>query len=247
MYGTWRMKRAVLLATMMAWERYAVRVPVVRYPQGQKKRKKEAEEIGRNWRSNERSWFVLEGAATEGWDIDAKGGNEYLPDPTPLVRLYNDEMATAAIQHAMNLGRTQSGSRALAAIQIDPFYLAAQAIAKDVIAAQKMRVLFRQFVDVNFGTQVDVPTLSVSKIQGKNIDQVSQAMALAADAGLNFTDPEVEDAWRDIADLPRRVRAAAGLPEDVGLGPTPPQRPLPAGREGDGLAPVTPIGATAQA
>ena len=248
MYGPWKLKRAVMISAGMGWDRYAFGTPVIRYPGGPQK-KREAESIGRNWRAHERGWIVLEGAADQGWDVEIVGGNSTMGDSTPLVRVYNDEMQMSALQHFSALGRTGSGSRAVGDIQVEPFYLAAQALA-DQIAMQKMRLAFRRFVDLNFGAQFPVPRLNVQKIQARNVATLSAAIQELAAAGMDFTDRDTQNDLRDVLDLrhlpEELVETIQTLPDGVGVQATPnttvppPQRAVPpqiaaAAREGDGL------------
>lgn len=242
MYGPWKLKRAVMISAGMGWDRYAFGTPVVRYPKsGGQTRKREAEGIGRNWRSHERGWVVLEGAVADGWDVQIVGGNSTMGDPTPLVLMYNDEMRVAALQHFTGLGRIASGSRAVADIQVEPYYLAAQALA-DATAMQKMRLVFRRFIDLNFGTQFSVPTLNVAKMQAKNIQTLAAAIQELAAAGLNYTDADTQNDIRDALDLrhlPETAAAIAEAPEDLGVEATDNVGQGPGGvfaaREGDSL------------
>lgn len=230
MYGPWKLKRAVMISSGMGWDRYAFGTPVVRYPDGGGPgKKREAQDIGRNWRTHERGWVVLEGKKDQGWDVEIVGGSQTIGDASPMVRLYNDEIAMAALQQFTQLGRTGSGSRAVGDVQVEPFYLACQAIA-DSISMQKMRLQFRHFVDENFGPAFDVPRLNVSKIQAKNIVTLTTAISSLADAGFHFTDPDTQDDVRDMLDLRKLPKEARDAIESgqVGVSRTMPPAPSPA-------------------
>jgi hypothetical protein len=219
MYGPWKLKRAVMISAGIGWDRYAFGTPVVRYPlEGGAGKKREAEAIGRNWRTHERGWVVLEGTQAQGWDVEIVGGNSTMSDPSGLIRLYNDEIAMSAMQHFTQLGRTGSGSRAVGEVQVEPFYLASQAIA-DHVAMQKMRLAFRRFVDENFGPDLDVPRLNVSKIMARNVLVMAQALSYLADAGFSFTDPDTQNDIRDYLDLRHMPEAVQQVIEsgDVGV------------------------------
>lgn len=221
MFGPWRLKKSLMIAAAIGWDRYSSGVPVVRYPKGAGARAKlEAEQAARNYRTHERAWITFEGTVAEGWDLDIKGGANTLADPTPLIGLYNEEMATAALQIFSRLGTSHHGSRAVGQVLADPYYIAIQSYAKD-LAKTRMRTAFRTFVDINFGTGFKVPMLTVSKIQAQNILVLAQAMYYLAQAGLNFTDRDTQNDLRDQMDLrhlPEPVQAAiAELPDDVGI------------------------------
>ena len=243
-YGAWLLKKGMMTATAIGWDRYSSGIPVVRYPKGSgSENKRRAEEIGKNWRHHERGWVTLEGAATDGWDVEIKGGNGTLADPTPLLRHYDEQIAKAGLQQFSSLGTTERGSRAVGDVLVEPYYLAVQGIA-DSIRLARMRYVFRRFVDVNFGPEYAVPDLRVSKIQGKNLSVLARILADLSAAGLSFSDIRTQNDIRDLLEfehmeeLPAPARdAISSLPDDVGLDVAP-RLPSPGGapREGDSIA-----------
>lgn len=261
MYGSWKLKRAVMISAGIGWDRFAFGTPVVRYPKGGGfMRKKEAENIGRNWRGHERGYFVLEGTAAQGWDVSIEG-NGQMSDPTPLIHAYDEQIAAAALQHFIVLGRGSSGgNRALGDALSEPYYMFLSAIADD-IAEITMKQVFRKWITMNFGPQYEVPQLIASRIASRNIAVLAAAIAALADAGFYFTDPDTQNDVRgemDLRGLPEQIEAhmQAVIEGDPGAGiavtsnggpavPIPAQRqPLPGatdatGRpalsEGDGL------------
>lgn len=221
MYGSWRMKRAVTIAAGIGWDRFAYGTPVVRYPiGGGPNKKREADEIGRNYRTHERGWVTLEGPANDpqGWDIEIKTAN--INDPVPLVNMYDAQIAMSAMEHFSVLGRTQTGNRAIGEVLAEPFYLGLQTTA-DSEAAVKMRFLFRKFVDVNFGSEFSTPSLIVSGIASRDLLQYAQALEALAAAGLTFTDPETVNDIREQFDIrqltPETIAALQQLPPDAGV------------------------------
>jgi hypothetical protein len=256
MYGPWKLKRAVMISAGIGWDRFAFGTPVIRYPKGGGMlRKREAEAIGRNWRTHERGYFVLEGPEQEGWGITIEGSGQ-MQDPTPLIHVYDEQIAAAAMQHFIVLGSAGHGNRALGDALSEPYYMFLNSIADD-IATATMKHVFRKWVDMNFGPEYDVPKLNVSKIASRNVAVLAAAIAALADAGFQFADPETQNDIRDILDLrqlPTPVQEAVAAiekaGENVGITPVamPPQRqPLPgatdssgrpllsAAREGEGL------------
>lgn len=200
MYGSWRLKRAVMISAGIGWDRFAFGTPVVRYPKGGgPARRKEAENIGRNWRTHERGYFVLEGPREHGWDVSIEGGGQ-MQDPTPLIHVYNEEIASAAMQHFIVLGSTSGGNRALGDSLSEPYYMFLNSIADDVATAT-MKHIFRKWVDMNWGPQFEVPKLNVSKIASRNVAVLAAAIAALSDANFNFSDFETQNDVRDILDL----------------------------------------------
>jgi len=236
-YGAWKLKREMLTATAIGWDRYSSGIPVVRYPSGSGVEKlREAENIGRNWRAHERGWVVLEGSVAEGWDVEIKNGNGTLPDPVPLLQHYDQQIAAAGIQQFSSLGTTDTGSRAVGQVLQEPYFMALSAIA-GMVAQTRMRRVFRRVIDVNFGRDVAVPELTVRKITGKNISLLAQIIADLSTAGLSFADVATQNDLRDSLDLrhlPVDVqRTIDGLPDDVSV-ETPPKLPTPGGQNPKG-------------
>jgi len=236
MYGAWRLKRAVMIAAGIGWDRFAYGTPIVRYPLGGgPSKKREADEIGRNYRTHERGWVTLEGPAgnAEGWDLEVKTAT--INDPVPLVNLYDGQIALAAMEHFSILGRTQTGNRAIGEVLAEPFYLGLQTCA-DALAERRIRSLFRRFVNVNFGEDYDTPNLIVSGIASRDLLQYAQALEALSAAGLTFTDPDTVNDIRalfDLRQLPAPVAEALDtLPADAGITVVPGangRRALPAG------------------
>lgn len=221
MYGPWRLKKALMIAAGIGWDRYASGVPVVRYPQGGGARDKgTAEKIARNYRTHERAWVTFEGTKEQGWDLEIVGGTQTLGDPTPLLHLYDEQIAAAALQQFSKLGTTVSGSRAVGEVLVDPFYQAVESYAS-FLRARRQREAIRRFVDVNFGEEFEAPKLRVGKIQSRNVWQLAQAIEMLSSAGLSFVDRETQNDLRDLMDLrhlPAEVQETIdALPDDIGL------------------------------
>jgi hypothetical protein len=248
MYGPWRLKRALMIAAGIGWDRFAIGIPAVWYPKGGGPEKKaEAEAIARNFRLHERAWMVFEGkrsssagGADDGWDFSVESGQ--MTDPTDLIRLYDEQIFTAAMQHFMVLGRTSGGNRALGEALGEPFYLAAQAIAEDVVQEIR-RSAMRRFVDRNFGTDVPLPKIKVTGIQSHDLGVFATSIYDLAQAGLSFTDRDTQNDVRELLhlrQLPEEVGSAvANLPDNVGIEPAgvpgtkppaPGLKPVPAGQ-----------------
>lgn len=225
-YGPWWLKKELMVAAGIAWDRWAAGFPKIRYPaNGGQKALEKAEELGRAVRNHEHAYAAFEGpppdaANPNGWDIEIMGGNAVLPDPTPLLQRYDLAIYGAGLMQWMSLGTgSHSGARATAQVQDEPFYLALEAIAGD-LAVERQRQVFRRFVDVNFGTEYKTPTLTVSKIQSEDVEKLGRILYDLSQAGFTMSYRELQDYVFTLAHLP-------GLPEGL---------KLPG--EGDGIPPV---------
>lgn len=238
-YGSWRLKKDLMIAAGIGWDRFSAGVPVVRYPEsGGTDAQRRAERIGQNYRVHERAWIAM--PASDEWQFEIAGGGGSLPDPVNLLRHYDGQIAMAGLQMFAKLGTTETGSRAVGEVLGEPFYNAAQAIANDV-AIQRQRHVLKEWVTVNFGEQVETPKIQVSKLMTKNLQILAAAIANLASAGMSFTDRDVQNDLRDqleLSELPEEVAATLdGMPDEVGISSVATDAapgPAPA-REGAGL------------
>jgi hypothetical protein len=208
-YGPWKLKKGLMVAAAIGWDRYAAGVPLVRYPRNQQGAEEKANQIGRNYRTHERAYVSMEGPPptpnTDGWDLEIKSGTGAMADPIPLLNFYNQEIATAGLQMFSELGTTGTGARAVGEVLADPYYLATQAVAK-YIAEQKTKRLFETFVAVNFPKGTKVPKLVVSKIRARNVQLLLDGVTKLADAGVPIL---------------QRIEVVNDLLEELGLPPIP--------------------------
>lgn len=251
MFGAWRMKKAMLLSSAIAWDRYAGGVPVVRYPMGTSStHESKAKAIGRNYRQHERGYIVLEGSKEEGWDVEIVGGGASMADPVPLLSKYDEQMSMAGLTMFSQLGITQSGSRAVGDVLRDP-YLEALGYVADLLIEEFSQSPLRRWVDHNFGTKHPVPKLKVSGLAAKNVEMLVNAIATLSGVGFNFAHPDDQNLVRnllDFGDLPPELRKAAEAAAEAGFavqanppkeGETPPEpqpRSKAAGRQQPGQA-----------
>lgn len=233
MYGPWRLKKALMLAAGIGYDRYAAGVPIVRYPEGGgEDAKQKADAIGRNIRVHERAWVTLEGAAPPHgqWDVDVLNGSSSIADPTPLLRYYDEQIAKASLQGFSNLGTSQTGSRAVAEVLDDPYYAAVEAIAY-YVASQKRQQQVRAFVDVNFGKDVPTPQFAISGIERDNTMNVIDAIGTLSAAQWNMTDRELHNYVRTRLSIPLLPEDEDPKAEGMGLAaPGVPPKPTPGAR-----------------
>jgi len=233
MWGSWKLKKQMMIASGIGWDRWAAGIPEVRHPAGDGNARK-AEQIGRSVRQNERGYLAFE--ATSEWEFKIHNGAATIADAVPLIRLYSEQIADAALAYFVNLASSQTGSRAVGDVLIDPFFEAVAEIAKQLGATYR-RHLLREFVTLNFGADVDLPKVCTGRIGTRDIAMLCQALYDASSAGLDFKDAETQDAIRQILelpDLPDDYAPPAAPPAGEGSGPPfvmpalPPAAPPPA-------------------
>lgn len=219
-WGAWRIKKSLLISSGVGWDRFALGVPVVHHPDTPADEQR-AREIGRSLRSHERAYvnFPVTGGTTAKdaeWGLEILNAAQSLADPAPLIRLLSEQIAEAGLQHFMRQGLGQTGARATAETQADPFYLAVEAIASD-LRRERMRQVVRRIVEVNFGKEASeqrCPVLTVSRIVPRDLVSISQALSYLSTAGFTFTDRGAIDDVRELLGfgaLPNDLEAA-GIP-----------------------------------
>ena len=203
-WGAWRLKKALMISAGIGWDRFAMGLPVVWHPDTPDGEAK-ARAIGRNARSHERGYVhfpVPQGGtkADSEWLLEILNAAQTLADPTPLLKWCSEQESEAGLQQFTKLGMTDTGSRAVGDVQVEPFYLAVQVLASS-IARERTRQVIREIVLQNFGRQASeryCPTLTVSKVQARNIDTISRAMALLSPLGFVFTDAQAQEDIREL-------------------------------------------------
>lgn len=216
-WGPWMLKKQLMLAAGIGWDRFASGLPVVYHPENDAAQER-AKTIGQNIRQHERAFVTLPstgppagGALPESeWAVDLLNGASTLADPTPLLQFFNDEIASAGIQQFSRQGLGQTGARATSETQIDPYFLAVQELA-DYMRRERARQAIRRFVEVNFGVQAaidNMPILRVSKLQARSITATATAISLLAAAGFTFSDRDTQNDVRDLLGLGQLPEAA---------------------------------------
>lgn len=234
-WGPWKLKTELMIAAGIAWDRWASGIPVVRYPAGGGANEEaKANEFGRAIRNHERSYLSFAGPPPDaqnpnGWDLEIKGGPGNLPDPVDLMKHYDLAILWCGLLQWMGIATSsRTGARATAQVQDEPYYMAIELEADD-LAVEMQRQDVRYFVDVNFGTEIPAPKLTVSKIQSEDVAALATTLSNFKLAGLDFSDIDTQNDIRERLHLPE-------LPEDTvvetaegdGL-PAPPPAPPAAG------------------
>ena len=160
--------------------------------------------------------YVME---PEGWTFGILGGKGEGAgtDVLKSIQYYDEAIAKAMLAMHINLGSSQTGSRALGQSFIDAFLLSTQAWA-DYIAEVIDRFSVRELVDLNWGPRERYPHLRVKRIHGLDL----QAIGFLMQAGVLTHDNGLENSLRDVLRLPHSTGASAAAPA------RPAARPMPA-------------------
>lgn len=171
--------------------------------------------------ANEKA-YVME---PEGWEFSVVGGEQGEgTDVLGSIKYYDEAIAKAMLAMHINLGTSETGSRALGQSFIDAFLMATQTWG-DYIAEVISRFCIRELVDLNW--QVErYPVMRVKRIQGVDLN----AIGLLAQSGIITHDRDLESSVREVLRLPVRKDDEDGA--DAAPPRQRPSQPMDAG-EGD--------------
>lgn len=221
-WGAWTLKKALMIAAGIGWDRFSSGLPVVFHPNNDDAQAK-AHEIGRDVRTHERGHVtfatngppISAGVPDSEWGLELLNGAATLADPTPLLREYTTFIYEAGMMQFARQGFGDTGARATAETQIDPYFLAVSELA-DYVRRERARQVIRDFVVVNWGQEnadIRMPLLTVSKVKARSLLVTAQAISLLDAAGFTLNDRDVQNDVREelgFGQLPE-VAAKSGI------------------------------------
>jgi hypothetical protein len=126
MYRNWICKDRLLRVDAIKHERNGVGMPVIEAPEGATEPQiKLLDKMAQEFKAGERGG----GAVPFGTKLRLVGTEGSLPDTIASIRFHNEEMARSMLMMFMQLGQTESGSRALGQTFLDWFSLQQEMIA----------------------------------------------------------------------------------------------------------------------
>lgn len=214
-YGPWLIKQRLVRVDAIKHERNGMGIPLARQtiPETDPAALSEARKMASAIRAGE----VAGAALPYGFDVDLKGVSGTLPDTLASIRYCDEAMARSVLMMFMQLGQTQTGSRALGSEFIDFFALAQEAVA-DWYADTTTEHVIEDWVDWNEGETVQAPTLGYARNDDPELSVADLVMAI--DAELVVVSEEDEVAFRERFQLPskgtpRRTVPVAVPPPDL--------------------------------
>lgn len=217
-YKPWWLLEAMQRVTAIGYERFYVGTPMARMnanatdPQRNKMLR-----ILTDIRSGERASIVY--SSSDGLDCDEEGkistsGNSHAiwilqpdkapPDSVPWIRQLESNIFTSIMARFMDLGQRETGARATAEIQDDPFYLGLVAVANHV-AETWNRGPIKRLIDANFPNVDKYPSLVPNRIAPEDIPIIASAAAAYAGVGFLTPDFSTEQHIRTLLDFPDKV------------------------------------------
>jgi len=184
MYPHWFVKKHLERIDAIACERNSLGVPMIMLPPNPSRQDLQT---AQNW--------VTQLAAHEKTGLSLPNGAEFklvgiegrIREILPSIQYHKQQIATSCLAMFMELGQTQSGSRALGESQTDFFMLATQNTA-DYIAHQIRNSTVRRLVIWNFGPDAPVPHLIAANVQARSIETMAGIIQQLAQAGAWVSD-----------------------------------------------------------
>lgn len=208
-YKPWYMKNKLEVINGIKHDRYGVGIPMADTPPNVERGSEawnETEKALEELYAHEKSYII----SPDGYKISllSADGGKAGTDPLPSIRYYDEMIARSMLAMFINLGSTQTGSRALGGSFIEVFMDSLQAYA-DYICEVISRFLLREYCFYNWYVD-EFPVLKVGKI--KKLD--THTIAVLAKAGVITKDESLEIAVREELDLPEKVEEEENLEEE---------------------------------
>ncbi|MFY1595478.1 phage portal protein family protein [Micromonospora sp. WMMD737] len=211
-YAPWLIKKEMVRVSAISNRRWGAGVPVAEALPGTNPspaQMAEAQRLVSAARAGDQA-----GAATPpGFTMRIVGLSGSVPDTVGFTRFLNQEMAGSVLMPHLDLGSTETGSRALGQTFLESWTLALESEA-EAIADTATRQVCVPIVDWNWGEDEPAPRVVVSGV-GSRREITAESLQLLLNSGALAADPKLE-AW---------VRREYRLPERDPNAP----RPLPAG------------------
>lgn len=232
-YRNWLIKDRLLRVDAIKHERNGVGMPIMKAPPGASAAQmKELDAMAQSYKAGEAGG----GAIPHNSELTMEGVRGTIPDTVGSIRFHNEEMAKAFLEMFMNLGQTETGSRALGETFVDYTAMVQETIAI-WIRDNFNEHMIEDWVDWNVGEDAQAPLLAFRRDEEANTspeEDAADALVEQIDSGNVQVSPDVEAAIRVRASRrpsaqgslqPRRQRRNAAGGEDSQSIPLPP-RPL---------------------
>jgi hypothetical protein len=201
-YPFWLIKQEMIRTHSIANRRWGAGVPVMEALPGTNPspgQMAEAMQMAAAARAGEQA-----GAATPpGFVMKILGLSGAVPDTLGFLRWLDQQISRFALAGFLDLGSSETGSRALGQSFIDLFLLNTSTIglaAADTVTRQ----VAAKVVEWNYGTDEPVPAIEVNDIGTKH-DITAEALNLLLNSGALSSDPALESHVRRMFKLPERA------------------------------------------
>jgi hypothetical protein len=208
-YSSWLIKQDLRRVLATSHRRFSTGVPTIEWAPGVNptpEQFQQAQQAVTAARVGEMAGLTL----PPGAHLVLTGLTGSVPDTLGALRWVDQQMSGMVLSRWMDLGSSQTGSRALGEAFIDTFLLSIQALA-DQVADTTTRQVAARVVAWNYGDDEPVPRLTVGDV-GTRHEATADALAALLASGALSADPQLEDWVRRTYKLPERDPAVPWQP-----------------------------------
>jgi hypothetical protein len=233
LYKNWMIKDRLLRVDALKHERNGMGVPIAEGFQGAGKQDLQAlNQAMQRLKAGDTS-----GAAVPfGAKVTLQGVQGMLPDTIASINYHDESMARRFLMMFMQLGSTMHGSRALGSEFIDYFQLAQESLANWLIETTQAEVV-ENYWDWNYGDSDTVPLIAYRRDDDPHLAVADLAEMIKE--GVIRVDDELEDAVRNVMDLPKFKGPEREDQLPPQLAATDPNLPIPGQAVDDEGKPIT--------
>lgn len=200
-YKHWYYKDKFYLIDAMAFERQGLGIPKAKLGEGASQEDTDkAKSILKNIRANHQQYIVEPHDVTlEFMDMKAQTTR----DPATSIGHHNREITKSVLAQFLELGATDSGSRALSEDQSSLFLLSLETVANNICDVIN-RFAIKQLIDMNYDGVQYYPALEYAGISRVDVAKLSAAYEVLTRSGGIKAQGEDEQYLREIMGLPER-------------------------------------------
>lgn len=224
-FGPWLLKQEMWRVHGTSIRRFGMGVPYVEAPAGASAAQvAQAAALASSMRAGETSGMGI----PAGFTPKLMGLTGSVPDALAFIKYLDGAISAQGLAGLMDLGKTDTGSRALGTSFLDLFLLCLQAVADELadvatVGWPGLPGIAQDFVAVNWGPDEPTPRV-VSTDVGEANQATAEALNLLMAWGAVTPDPELEAWVRTMYKLPQRQEGAEQV---LRQGNAPPAAPEP--------------------
>jgi hypothetical protein len=206
-YGPWLLKHEMWRVNATAIRRFGMGIPTVEAPAGATPGQiAEAQRLASAMRVGDTAGAGL----PQGFTFKLTGLTGSAPDAVEMIHYLDQQMSTAALTGFLDLGQTETGSRALSDSLVDMFMLSLQAVADEIAAVATsgqpgLTGAVTDLVDMNWGEDEPAPRVVCTDV-GRRHDLTTEALQQLLNSGALHPDDDLEAYLRNAYRLPPRKR-----------------------------------------
>lgn len=224
-YSPWLIKKEMVRVNAISNRRWGAGVPTAEALPGTNPTPGQMAEAQR-MASAARAGDQAGAAVPPGFTLKIIGLSGSVPDTLGFIKFLNQEMSRSVLMQWLDLGSTETGSRALGSEFIDNWTMALESDGEQ-IADTATRQIAARIVDWNWGEDEPVPRVVVSGI-GSRREVTAESLQLLLNSGALAADPALEAWVRREYRLPERTEPVPAATPTPAAPVQPPAPPTPA-------------------